>query len=204
MDKIIMVGAGGHSKSVADSLDKNKYELVGFIDENKEGYHLGKPIIGKKIYYISDYKNYKYLVAIGDVDHRRYWYNMIVEKGLELINIIDKTAIVANSATIGTGNFIGKLAILNADSTIGDNNIINTKALIEHECKIGNHTHISTNATLNGNIVVEDNVFMGSTAVCNGQLRIGEHAIIGSGSVVINNVEPNCTVVGCPAGKIRG
>ncbi len=203
MEKLILIGAGGHSKSVADAVDTKKYDIVGFLDEQKTGTHFKKPILGSKIEDIKNYQDYKYFVSIGDVVVRKMWFEKLKEYGLEIVNIIDKTAIIASTAKIGTGNFIGKLAIINADAIIGDNNVINTKALIEHESVVGNHTHISTNTTINGNVIVEDGVFLGSCAVCNGQLRIGENAVVGSGSVVIKDVEKYTTVAGVPARVIK-
>ncbi len=203
MERLIMIGAGGHAESVADSLDTDQYELVGFIDSNKTGSHMGLPILGKEIIDIPGYETYVYFVSIGDVHYREMWFNKLQELHLPIINIIDKTALISSSASIGIGNFIGKLAIINAGTKVGDNNVINTKALIEHECRIGSHTHLSTNSTINGDVIVEDSVFFGSTAVCNGQLKIGHHAVIGSGSVVIKEVEPWTTVVGSPARIVK-
>ncbi|BDS16278.1 acetyltransferase [Clostridium perfringens] len=203
MDKLILVGAGGHSKSVVSSIQKDKFKLCGFIDENKKGMHMGFPILGKRIEDIPNYHSYKYLVSIGDVYFRKMWFEKIKFMGLETVNIIDKSAIIDSSVQIGTGNFIGKMAIINADAIIGDNNIINTKASIEHECVLGNNIHLSTNSIINGNVVVEDNVFLGSSSVSNGQLKIGHDSIVGSGSVIINNVQAFTTVVGVPARVVK-
>lgn len=203
MARIILIGAGGHSKSVADAIQESKYELCGFLDENKKGMHLNRPIFGKQIEDIPDFGNYEYFISIGNVDFRKMWYEKVKKMGLNVVNIIDSTAVISKTAQIGEGNFIGKYAVINADAVIGNNNVINTKALIEHECLVGSHTHISTNSTINGNVIVEDSVFLGSTAVCNGQLKIGLHSIVGSGSVVINDVEPYTTVVGVPARVLR-
>lgn len=204
MIKLIFIGAGGHAKSVADSLDETKIELCGFIDENKTGTHYGKPILGSRITDIPEYEKYHYFVAIGNVHVRKKWFDEIMEMGLKTINIIDPTAMISSTAKIGIGNFIGKLAIVNADAVIGNNNIINTKALIEHECIVGNHVHLSTNSTINGNVIVYDEVFLGSSAVCNELVKIGQGAIIGSGSVVIKDVKQDTTVVGAPARAVRG
>ncbi len=201
--RIILIGAGGHSKSVADSIDAEQYALVGFLDNYKTGTHWGAPIFGKDPKDVPDYKSYKYFVSIGDVKARKMWYEKLQAYGLETVNIIDKTAIISPSAKIGTGNFIGKYAIINADAVIGDNNVINTRALVEHECVVGSHTHLSTGSVINGNVVVEDEVFFGSCAVCNGQMKIGHGAIVGSGSVVIGPVEADTTVVGVPAKMIK-
>ncbi|MBS6559183.1 MAG: NeuD/PglB/VioB family sugar acetyltransferase [Clostridiales bacterium] len=203
MKKLILIGAGGHSKSVVDSIEKLQYKLCGFIDENKKGVHLGLPIFGTQIEDIPNYKEFSYFVSIGDVGYRKMWFDKIIDKGLNVINIIDSSAIISSSARIGIGNFVGKMAVINADAEIGNNNIINTKALIEHECKVGDHNHLSTNSVINGNVIVEDSIFMGSSSVCNGQLKIGHGSVIGSGSVIIEDVPEMVTVVGVPARVIK-
>ena len=203
MEKLILIGAGGHSKSVVSSIQKDKFKICGFIDENKKGFHLGIPILATKIEDIPNYRSYKYLVSIGDVYFRKIWFERIKKMGLNTVNVIDSSAILDSSVKIGTGNFIGKMVIINADSKIGDNNIINTKALIEHECVVGNNVHLSTNSTINGNVIVKNNVFFGSCAVCNGQLTIGSDSVIGAGSVVIDDVDAFTTVVGVPAKVIK-
>lgn len=202
-NKLILIGAGGHSKSVADSVDLDQYEIAGFLDGYKTGTHLNLPILGKTLEDVEDYYAYKYFISIGDVIARKAWFEKLQEYNVDVINIIDKTAIIAPTAKIGIGNFIGKYAIVNADASIGDNNVINTKALVEHECVVGSHTHLSTNSTINGNVVVEDAVFLGSCAVCNGQLRIGEGAVVGSGCVLIKDVEQYTTVVGIPGRVVK-
>lgn len=203
MKKIIFIGAGGYAKSAIDALKLYNHHIEGFIDDYKEGKHLGYKILGKCIEDITIPQNYEYFISIGDNDKRKSWYDILRSKGLNLINIIDDTAIISNNVEIGSGCFIGKMAIVNSDVIIGDNCVINTKALVEHGCRIGNHANISTNAVLNGDVKVKDSVFVGSCSVVNGQLSIGESAIIGSGAVVIRDVDSHSTVVGVPARKIK-
>lgn len=202
-EKLVIVGAGGHAKSVVDCVDQEQYQIVGFIDQNKTGMHFGFPIVGACVEDVEEYRSCKFFVAIGDIAPRKRWFEALRRYGVETINIIDKTAIISPSAKIGTGNFIGKRAIVNADVAIGDNNVINTGALVEHECTIGNHTHLSTYSVVNGNVIVGDGVFVGSCAVCIGQLTVGENTTVGAGSVVIKDVEENVTVVGVPARIIK-
>lgn len=203
-DKLIIIGAGGYAKSVLDSLGE-EYILKGFIDQYKTiDKHLGYPIIGKNIEDIEEFKQYKYFIAIGDNKDRKYWFDKLVRYKLEIINVIDSTAIVSKNANIGKGCFVGKMAIVNSNAIIGDNSIVNTRALVEHGCKIGKHVNISTNTVLNGDIIVGDGSFIGSCSVVNGQLSIGNWATIGSGAVVIRNIESNTVNVGIPTRKIKG
>ncbi len=202
-ERLVLIGAGGYAKSVIDSIDEKKYQIMGFIDDIKSGVHLGLPIFSDSIDNFKEKEEYVYFISIGDNVKRKYWYDRIVENGLKVINVIDKTAILASDITYGRGIFVGKAAIINSDVRIGENVIINTKALIEHGGRIGNHSNVSTNTTLNGDVVVGNNCMIGSSSVVNGQLRIGDNSIVGSGAVVIRNVEENTVVAGVPAKKIK-
>lgn len=204
MKKLIIIGAGGYAKSVLDSLDYSKYDFLGFIDDYKqEKEHLGYPILGKDIRSIKNPTEFCYFIAIGNNEKRTLWYNLLKEYNLQLINVIDNSAIVSGHAKIGEGCFVGKMAIINSKATIGNNCIINTKALVEHGCFIGNHVNVSTNTVLNGDVLIHDMTFVGSCSVINGQISVGKNVMIGSGSVVIRDVEDNATVVGVPAKVIK-
>lgn len=203
MENLILIGAGGHAKSVIECINPRKYKVCGFIDEKKVGFHMSYKILGKHFKDMIDYKSYSYFVSIGDISARHYWFKELLSHKLKIINVIDSTAIVADNVTMGIGNFIGKMSIINSDCVIGNNNIINNKALIEHECTIGDNNHISTNSTINGNVILGNNIFFGSSAVCIGQRSIGSESIIGAGSVIIKDVPDKVTVVGVPGHIVK-
>lgn len=190
--------------SVVDSIDFSKYTLAGFIDERRDMVSfLGYPVLAHDFIEIKNPEIYRYFVAIGDNEIRCRWYKRLQSSGMVFANIIDKTAIISESAVLGSGNFVGKYAVINAGSVIGDDNIINTRALIEHRCVVGSHTHISTGTVLNGDVCVGDGTFMGSSSVTNGQTHIGAWSIVGSGSAVIRNIGDNVVAVGVPARPIK-
>ena len=191
--KLILIGAGGYAKSVIDSLEFDRYEIVGFIDDIKTGEHLGYSILGNSLENFNP-KTHCFFVCIGNNKKRT----------IEIINIIDKSAIVSKNIRIGKGIFIGKLAIVNSDVTLGNNIIVNTKALLEHGTSVGDNSNVSTNTAVNGDTKIGKNCFIGSSSVLNGQLTIGDGAVIGSGTVVIKDVKENTTVVGVPGRVIKG
>lgn len=200
---LILIGAGGFSKSVIDSIDEKMYKIEGFIDDIKGGSHLGYPILSNNLDKIYETGKYCYFIAIGDNKKRKYWYNEIVKRNLEIINVIDRTAIISSNITYGRGLFVGKLAVINNDVRIGENVIVNTKALLEHGVRVGSHSNISTNSVINGDVCIGHSCFIGSSSVINGQLTIGTNSIIGSGSVIIKNVDVNSVMAGVPARLLR-
>lgn len=204
LKKIIFIGAGGYAKSALDSLDNNLYKCYGFIDSsNQKSTHLGLPILGRKVRDVQDYQNYSYFISIGDNKSRKEWFELVKSMGLNVISIIDKTAIVSEMATLGEGCFVGKMAIINSMAEIKNNVIINTKALIEHGCYVSDHANISTNSVINGDVCVGVGTHIGSCSVVNGQLQIGNWSIIGSGAVVTRNVPEYSIFAGIPAKKIK-
>lgn len=202
MKRVIFVGAGEYAESVYDSMSK-EYDLIGFVDETKKGSHMGRPIIASRIEEVPNFEAYSYFISIGDSEPRARLYEEVKRLGLPTFNIIDKSAMIADSVAIGTGNFIGKMVVVNIGTLIGDNNMINSKALIEHHCTIKNHTRIATATVMNGDVVVEDGAYLGSMACCIGQQRLGEYSVIGAGAVVLGDIEPYCTAVGVPAKIIK-
>lgn len=204
MQQLILIGAGGYAKSVIDSVDNFNYKIVGFIDEFSDVHdHLGYPIIAKSLNDIASPEDYFYFTSIGNNQHRKEWYDKLIELKLSVINIIDRTAIVSPHASIGNGCFIGKMAIVNSNSTVGNDCIINTKALIEHGCYVSDHVNLSTNSVINGDVKVGEGSFVGSCSVTIGQLTIGSWSTVGAGAVVIRNVEDNVIVAGVPAKILR-
>lgn len=204
MEKLVIIGAGGYSKSVLDSVDIYNFEMCGFIDEFSESdTHLGYPIIAKKLEQLENPNNYVYFIAIGNNMRRKVWYDRLRSLGLRLVNIVDRSAIISPRAKIGIGCFVGKFAVVNSCAVLGDNCVVNTRALVEHGATIGSHVNISTNASINGDVRVNDGCFIGSCSVIIGQLTIDEWSTVGAGAVVIRNVEKNVTVAGVPAKKIK-
>lgn len=198
--RLIIIGAGGFAKSVVDSYDRARYQLVGFIDERPSlTEHLGYPVLAHTLDDLSDVDGYAYFIAIGHNGNRRRWFDELDQKRLRIITVIDPSAIVSPRAELGRGCFVGKLAVVNATAVIGDDCIINTRALVEHGCCVSNHVNISTNAVINGDVTVGEGSFIGSSSVTNGQIAIGSWSTVGAGAVVIHDVGNGVTVAGVPA-----
>lgn len=201
--KLILIGAGGFAKSIIDSIDKDKFDLKGFIDTYKTGEHRDINILSNSLEKISEAKRYSYFIAIGNPDVRSLFMHQLKEMDLDVANIIDSTSIIAKDAILGNGIYIGKMSIINPDTKLGDGVVVNTRSLVEHGCEVGYCSNISTNVVMNGDVVIGSRSFIGSCAVINGQLTVGNDSIIGSGSVVIRNVRSNVVVAGTPAHFIR-
>ena len=83
MKKVIFVGAGEYAESVYDSMAKEEYDLIGFVDEYKKGYHMGKPILAATIEEVFNFRDYAYFISIGDTEPRKRQFETIKRLGLE-------------------------------------------------------------------------------------------------------------------------
>lgn len=201
--KIIILGAGGFAKSILDSLNYTEYEVHGFIDSYKNGTHQGFPILANSLTAIENPNKYYFCIGIGDPKTRIKFLNSLQEKKLNLVNIIDPTALISNQVEIGNCVYIGKMCIVNRDTNIGDGVVINTRSIVEHGSTISACSNISTNVVLNGEVNVGTGSFVGSCTVVNNQITIGDNSIIGSGSVVVKNIPDNIVVAGSPTKTLR-
>lgn len=207
-NKIVIVGFGGHAKSLADSImSDGKYEIAGYTD-SEETDVLNIPYLGTddELKSIFDGGVQNAAVGVGYIrksDIRDKLYDRLISIGFELPVIIDPSAIIALEAQIGEGSFIGKRAVINAGVKVGKMCIINTGSIIEHENIIGDFTHIAVGATLCGNVGVGDHCMIGANSTVIQGVHIGSYSTVGAGAVVINNIESNKTVVGVPARVIK-
>ena len=192
MKKILLIGGGGHCKSVIDVIEQEeRFEIVGIVDKPKllGSKVLGYPIIGNDSDLSNLAKKYQYaLITVGQIRSpslRVKLFNLANEAGFILPSIISPNAYVSQHTSIGNGVVIMHNALVSANAVIGDNCIINSKVLIEHDCQIFDHCHISTNATINGGVVVESGCFVGSGSITKESITIQKNSFIKAGSLVV-------------------
>ncbi len=204
MEKIILLGFGGHCKSIIDSIESlNEYSIVGVLDV-KEKYgqrYRDYEVIGdddmlQQLYICGVTHAFVSVGYLGENTVRERLFSKVKKMGFTVPTIIDKTAILADDSIIGEGTFIGKGAIINSNVKIGEMAIINTGAIIEHDCIIGDYAHISVGSVLCGAVKVGKSAFVGARTVVKQGLTIGEKVLIGMGSSVISDVDDNVKIYG--------
>jgi sugar O-acyltransferase (sialic acid O-acetyltransferase NeuD family) len=209
--KILLIGGGGHCKSVLDSLlELNEYAEIGIVDKKE---NLGKSVMGVPVVGCDDdlrylfSKGYKYaFVTIGSVGNpslRIKLSNLLNEIGYEIPTIIDSSAKVSKNSKIEQGVFIGKHSIVNACGIIDKGAIINSGCIVEHDCQVGAFSHIAPGAVLGGEVVVGEKSHIGSNATVKQQVHIGPNSIIGMGSVVLENIDSNIMAYGNPCREVK-
>lgn len=205
-EKIILVGGGGHCRSVIDVIEtENRYEIAGILDKEEL---IGQKVLSYPI--IASDNNIEtvlktctnFLITVGHIKSsvvREKLFNTIKEKGGHFPVIISPKAHVSKHACLSEGTVVMHHALVNTLAITGKNCIINTGAVLEHDVQVGDHCHISTGAYINGECKIGNGTFVGSNATTVQTIQVGEQNVIAAGAVVTQNTENFSLYAGNPA-----
>ena len=204
---LLIWGAGGHAKVVADLARESGWSVVGYLDEvparhGQEFY--GALILGGSSALTSPGvdRNCQIIVAIGSHAVRDRCLQDALREGFTVPVLIHPAAVVSPTAQLEYGTVVMAGAIVQAETRIGPGGIINTGASVDHDCVLGRCVHIAPGARLTGQVLVGDHTLVGVGAVVIPRVRIGMNCTIGAGAAVIGDVPDGQTVVGVPAKSV--
>lgn len=201
--KLLLIGGGGHCRSVLDSIMSSEvYDEIGIID-NVDSSILGIPVVGTdddvpRLMSEGWTNAFITVGSVGNTKLRHKLYDMVKNIGMNVPAIIDSSAIIARDIEVSEGTYVGKRVVINTGSRIGTCAIINTGAVIEHDCIIGDFSHISPGATVCGQVCIGNDSHVGAGSVVRQQINIGNGALIGAGSVVVKDIQDNVKAYGNP------
>ena len=200
MDKLVLLGAGGHCKSVIDAVEAmGKYDISGILAP-ESGMLLGYPILGNDDVLINALNQgvANLFIAIGASDIREKLHKKAESIGFSFPNIIDPSAAVSQHLRLGRGIFIGKNAVVNSGCIIKDFAIINSGAVIEHECVVDTFAHVAPGAILCGKVKIGTHTHIGAGAVVRENISVGMHTLIGCASAVVKDIPEHVKAYGNP------
>lgn len=193
---IAVIGASGHGMVVRDCILANSETMnfEGFFDDNASLQNI-KGIVAD----IEKYKEYSYIVAIGDAEIRE---KIVKSNQLKWATVVHPSAVVSLSAEIGEGTIVMPGAIINAGAKIGKHCIVNSGAIVEHDNVIDDFVHISVGAKLGGNVHIGKSTWVGIGAAVTNNVSICADCMIGAGAVVVKDIEKTGVYIGVPATKL--
>jgi UDP-N-acetylbacillosamine N-acetyltransferase len=196
---LVILGFGGHARSVADvALDLGIPNLV-FVEESAlagESF-LGFPILTEMPKPLPE--GWEVFPAAGDNTWRQRQIESAAALSLPMACLVSRDAYVGKGATIQPASFVAHHAHIGPMAAIGRGTILTTAAVVDHDSYIGDFTHISVNTTIAGRCRVGDLVFVGAGATVIDLIRIVDRVTIGAGSTVINDITEPGVYVGSPA-----
>ncbi len=203
--RLLIFGASGHGRVVADAARAAGWELVGWGDGDPA--KDGREIAGAKVLAHSPQgaataalrEGWQVVVGIGDNRTRQHIHRLFEDLGVPRATIIHPRAVVAPSARVGPGTVILAGAVINPDTHIGVNAVVNTAASADHDNRLEDHCHLSPGVHLGGNVTVGCGAHLG-VGVCAIQgVRIGSWSVLGAGAVIVRDIPSRVVAYGIPA-----
>lgn len=207
MAALLIIGAGGHGKVVADAaLETGTWDEIVFLDDAwPEKQKNGLWDIHGKVDQLLDWKGRcaGAVVAIGNNHVRMELQSKLINTGFKVVTIVHPSARVSRFAKLGAGCVVFANAVVNVDAEVGEAAIINTAATVDHDCCLGKAVHVAPGANLGGGVSVGDFSWIGIGAAVRHYIAIGADVTVGAGAVVVSNIEDGVTAVGIPAYPIN-
>jgi len=203
MTGLIIVGASGHGKVVADIAWKmGKWSKIAFLDDDENiKSTLGMELIGRSSD-ASKYKDdYELFVGIGNNSVREKIQSRLEAVGAKIPVLVHPQAVVGLEVEIGAGTAVMAGAVINCCTKIGKGCIINTGATVDHDNTIGDYAHISPGAHLAGKVEIGKGTWMGIASAVSNNISIAGGCRIGAGAIVIKEISEVGTYIGVPAKK---
>ena len=196
LKKLVIIGAGGYGKVIADIAVKNQYKEILFLDDDKGIKECAGYLVVGSISKVKTLDGDK-IVGIGNAKVREK-----IQTKIQTVTLIHPNAVISRRVEIGEGTLVMAGAIINSDVSIGKGCIINTGSSVDHDCKIGDFVHISVGAHVAGTCMIGKRTWIGAGAIVSNNVNICNDCMIGVGAVVIKYKEQPGTYDGVPARMI--
>ena len=194
--EVIIIGAGGHGKVIADIIEKCGDKVLGFLDDGAREETFGYKVLGKSRD-ANKYPDKEFFIAIGNNAVRKKIAT--ANPNLKFYTAIHPAAIISRGVEIGEGTCVMAGCVINADTKIGNHVIINSGSVVEHDNNVSDFVHLSPGAVLCGTVSVGECTHIGAGVTVKNNVSITGETIIGVGAAVVNDIEMPGTYCGVPA-----
>lgn len=202
--RLLILGAGGHGRAVADLARACGFTVAGFTDRSSVAGSPGSPVLGTDAQLAAIIRPQQIdggVVGVGNtaLTRRAQLHDVLVAAGVPQPALIHPRAVASLSAEVGAGSVVFAGCVLGSGVRLGVNAVLYSGVVVEHECAIADHAYLSPGVILSGQVTVEAGAFLGAGAVVLPGVRIGNWAVVAAGAVVTADVPAGQTVMGVPA-----
>ncbi|MBA6263212.1 acetyltransferase [Colwellia sp. Bg11-12] len=206
MKKLIIIGAGGHGRVVADCAQQlGKYSKIFFLDDcfNEKKENSEWTVIGL----VKDFPQYideaDFVVAFGNNRLRKDILMQLKKEKASIVSLIHPSAVVSPHTFIGKGVVVFANAVINIGATIADGCIINTAATVDHDCELHQCVHVSPGVNIAGGVHIAQLSWIGIGSTIVEYITLADNTQVGAGAVVTQSTQANSLYLGIPAKRVR-
>ena len=187
MQRLLIVGAGGHGRSVAEAvLAAGSFQLVGFADDAAPGLKrvAGLPVLGTTAG-LARYRQHAdaSIVAVGNNRPREALYRQAEIAGFDMITVVHPASVVSPQAIIGAGSALMAGCIIGTGAVLGVGAIVNCGAVIDHDCQVEDFGHLAVRTAMAGGAVLGRAAWLQPGAILGYGARV-EAGVVAAAAVV--------------------
>jgi len=199
--QLLIIGASGHGKVVADIAIKMKqWEYIAFLDDDSLLHKsMNIDVIGNCNDIRKFINEYEIFIAIGNNKVRENVMRKLEDMGAIIPVLIHPSAIIGEQTVVGFGTVIMAGTVINCCCSIGKGCIINTGSTLDHDNVIDNYVHISPGVNIAGTVRIGKNSWIGIGSIIKNNISITSDCIVGAGAVVVSDIIESGTYIGVPA-----
>lgn len=203
-DKLIIIGASGHGKVVADiAIKMNKWQSFAFLDDDESiKTSMELEVIGKTADALTYKDEADFFVAIGNNATREKVQEKLMDEGMTVVKLIHHSAVIGTDVEIGLGTVVMAGVVINSSSRIGKGCIINTSSSLDHDNVIEDYVHISPGVRTAGSVNIGKGTWLGIGSVVSNNVNICSGCKVGAGAVVVKDITEPGTYVGVPVRRV--
>ena len=191
--RLLVVGAGGHGRSVAEAANLSKqFDVVGFLDDSLPFGEtvLGVPVLGP----VASMDHHRTVadqatVAIGNNAVREKLMKQLAAAGFEWATVVHPRSIVSPSAVLGAGSAVMAGAIVGTEARLGVGSIVNCGAVVDHHATVEAFGHLGVNASMAGGTVLGRRAWMQAGAALGYGVTVPAGVTLAPGEAVDNKTK---------------
>ena len=143
---LLILGAGSHGHEVREIAEGMRcFSTISFLDD----FVKTSEVVGKCSDLESFINEYSMAIpAVGSGELRKKWTQAIIKAGYVIPTLIDPTAVVSKTASIGYGTVVGSMAAINAGAHIGNGCIVSSGAIVGRDATMEDWQLVDSGETL--------------------------------------------------------
>lgn len=211
MNRLAILGAGGHGQVLAESAEASGWEEIVLFDQRWREIQTAGTLANQQWSlggtwddFLVNHKMYDAAaVGIGDSVKRIAWIERLIALNVNLPVITHPKAIVSRYAQLGVGTVVFAGAVVQTLASLGRGCIVNTNSSVDHHCKLADGVHVCPGANIAGGVNVGANSWIGIGSSVKELVTIGSRSTIGAGAAVVNDIPDDVIAVGVPARIVK-
>lgn len=162
------------------------------------------PYLGDDDYLLSRKQETNVVVSVGEPCLRRKIVKKLRENpNIKFPSIMLNRAMVCKDIKMGVGCILSMDCRVSTNVVLGDFVFLNIGTLVCHDGKVEDFTTLSPDVKIAGQVSIGKQCEIGmGTKIIQG-ITIGDNTVVGAGSILVRDIEGNCTVAGVPARRIK-